>query len=227
MFSKQTFFLLSPDKAINANLEDNDERAEGDYVQGDDEGGYENADMGDGEYEEGGASNEAQLAPNQALVTLSYSLMSQIRQTARMEGVTVEDIIIELLSEGVTRRAFQDASRPAPSHLMTRTGYVAPDANGNVAQPSMSHHSYGNQQQQRRGGPQQNNRRNNNNNNYNKNFNGNGGGGFNRYPKKNNHQNNRNNNYRNDQQGYRDNNQGGGQPVDNGSGINKDEKNKP
>jgi len=48
--------------------------------------------------------------------------------------------LIELVAEGVARRVFEDAQRPAPSHLMTRTGYVAPDANGNVQQPQLSHH---------------------------------------------------------------------------------------
>ncbi|MFZ9519149.1 MAG: hypothetical protein ACO3A4_01605 [Silvanigrellaceae bacterium] len=93
---------------------------------------------------------------NQILLTLSYSLMNHVRQVARMEGVFPEDILIELIAEGVTRRAFEDAQRPAPSHLMTRTGYVAPDANGNVHQPQLSHHGMqGNQ----RGNHQGNNNR--------------------------------------------------------------------
>ena len=161
-------------------------------------------------------SGEFQLAANQILLTFSYSLVSQIRQTARMEGVTPEDIITELVAEGCTKRAFQDAQRPVPSHLMTRTGYVPPDPNGNVAQPSMSHHGQqaqgpgrGNQQ----GGQQNNQRRFNNNvpgNNFgNNNRGGNGGnGGGNRF-----------NNNRNGQgarppnqggQNFRGNNQGNG-----------------
>jgi len=83
---------------------------------------------------------EQYAGQNQIVLTLSYSLMNQVKQTARMEGVLPEDILIELIAEGVTRRAFEDAQRPAPSHLMTRTGYVAPDANGNVHQPQLSHH---------------------------------------------------------------------------------------
>jgi len=97
---------------------------------------------GDGYYEEDGYSGQeaGQYAQNQIVLTLSYSLMNQVRQTARMEGVLPEDILIELVAEGVARRVFEDAQRPAPSHLMTRTGYVAPDANGNVQQPQLSHH---------------------------------------------------------------------------------------
>lgn len=106
---------------------------------------------------------------NQILLTLSYSLMNQVKQVARMEGVFPEDILIELIAEGVTRRAFEDAQRPAPSHLMTRTGYVAPDANGNVQQPQMSHHSMQ--------GHQRGNHQGNNNRRYNQNGNQNGNRG--------------------------------------------------
>ena len=117
---------------------------------GDEEGYYD---------EDGYPSQESgQYSQNQIVLTMSYSLMNQVRQTARMEGVLPEDILIELIAEGVTRRAFEDAQRPAPSHLMTRTGYVAPDANGNVQQPQMSHHGM---QGNHRGGQngQNNNRR--------------------------------------------------------------------
>lgn len=115
------------------------------------------------QYDESGeyyGSDEASVAQNQIVVTLSYSLMNQVRQTARMEGVLPEDIIVELVAEGVTRRAFEDAQRPAPSHLMTRTGYVAPDANGNVMQPQLSHHGMqgNNRQNQNRRFNQNNNR---------------------------------------------------------------------
>lgn len=97
----------------------------------------------DGYYEgeiDSGAGEQYGQNQNQIMLTLSYSLMNHVRQVARMEGVFPEDILIELIAEGVTRRAFEDAQRPAPSHLMTRTGYVAPDANGNVQQPQLSHH---------------------------------------------------------------------------------------
>lgn len=115
---------------------------------------------------------------NQIMLTLSYSLMNHVRQVARMEGVFPEDILVELIAEGVTRRAFEDAQRPAPSHLMTRTGYVAPDANGNVQQPQLSHHGMqGNQRGHQQG--HNNNRRYNQNNNSNNNR-GNHFGGRNR-----------------------------------------------
>lgn len=77
--------------------------------------------------------------PNQLSFTLSYSLLSQLRQMARMEGVNIEDIVVELVAEGITKRAFEDAGRPAPSHLMTRTGYMPPDASHHL-QPTLSHH---------------------------------------------------------------------------------------
>lgn len=116
------------------------------------------------------SQEQGQYGQNQIVLTLSYSLMNQVRQTARMEGVLPEDILIELVAEGVTRRAFEDAQRPAPSHLMTRTGYVAPDANGNVHQPQLSHHGMqGNNRGNHNG---HNNRRFNNNNNRGNHFQG-------------------------------------------------------
>jgi hypothetical protein len=132
-------------------------------------------------------NSQEQLASNQQVVTLSYSLMSQLRQMARMEGVSPEDMIIELIAEGVTKRAFEDSKRPMPSHLMTRTGYVPPEANGNTnVQPHMSHHQMQNGQGNRNNN--NNGRRFGNNNNSNSNghffgnrqgHNGNGGSGGN------------------------------------------------
>lgn len=80
-------------------------------------------------------------APNQIMLTLSYSLMNHVRSVARQEGVSAEDILVELVAEGVTKRVFEERQRPEPSHFMTRTGYVPPEANGNVrVQPMLSHH---------------------------------------------------------------------------------------
>ena len=82
--SRQLFFVsFSPEKTATASVEDEES---GEYVEED-----EQYDEG---YEEGDEAGEpGQLAPNQAIVTFSYSLMSQLRQTARSEGVTVDDII--------------------------------------------------------------------------------------------------------------------------------------
>jgi hypothetical protein len=139
--------------------------------EGYDEAGYD-YEGEEGEYcgEEGcGDNNEAEgdegcegygepieLAPNQLILTISLSLLNQVRQVARAEGVSAQDFIHELIAEGVTRRAFEDANRPAPSHLMTRTGYVPPEADGYQA-PRMTHHygQGGNQQGNFRNGNQQ------------------------------------------------------------------------
>lgn len=148
----------------NQNSRNQDQNNDQDYS--DDVAAHEHAEQGDyyGEhYDEGSdfyGTSDASVGQNQIVVTLSYSLMNQVRQTARMEGVLPEDIIVELVAEGVTRRAFEDAQRPAPSHLMTRTGYVAPDANGNVLQPQLSHHGMqGNNRQNQNGRFNQNNNR--------------------------------------------------------------------
>jgi hypothetical protein len=81
-----------------------------------------------------------ELAPNQALITLSLSLMNQAKSLSRMEGISFEDMLIELLSEGIARRSFEDSHRQMPSHLMTRTGYLPPEATPQNSQPSLSHH---------------------------------------------------------------------------------------
>jgi hypothetical protein len=105
------------------------------------EGEYDEAYDGPDDYEQAGEDGAASgLAPNQIVVTLSLTLINQIRQVARMEGVAAEDFVHELVAEGVTRRAFEDATRAPPSHLMTHTGYVASDANGYQA-PKLSHHN--------------------------------------------------------------------------------------
>ncbi len=143
------------------------------------EEGYDNYE----EYEEEDCGEENAAAPgsNQMTVAFSYTLMNQVRQVARMEGVSPEDFVLELIAEGVTRRAFEDASRPTPSHLMTRTGYVPPEADGYQA-PKLSHHYNANGNQNYGNGNQR--RYNNNNgngNNNNRKFNRPGYQGGNRY----------------------------------------------
>ncbi len=138
-----------------------------DYEGGYDEG-YEGQDGCDQGYEEGLAGS---LGPNQMVLTLSLTLVNQIRQVARIEGVSAEDFVHELVAEGVTRRAFEDANRNPPSHLMTHTGYVASDAHGYQA-PKLSHHY--NQNRSQGGGNQ---RRFNNNQNRGGNYNNNGNNG--------------------------------------------------
>lgn len=145
---------------------------------------YDSEEGYDGEEEsyEDEAQNAIQLAPNQVCVTLSYTLMNQVKQMARMEGVSQQDMILELLAESLTRRSYEDASKPMPSHLMTRSGYMGPDANGN--QMTSHQQQYGNQQNGNRRQHNGNQRRNNFNGNgfHKNNFNGNNG---NRYNNKN------------------------------------------
>ena len=136
--------------------------------------------------------------------------MNQLKSLSRSEGITSHDLIIELLSEGITRRLFEDQSRPAPSHLMTRNGYV--HENSLTQQPIMSHHSSNNAQGNSRGQNQNNNSRqknsfhNNNNRNpnnsrNNNNFNRNNFQGHNsqRYNQPQQQRNSHNNNFNNGQ----------------------------
>jgi hypothetical protein len=88
-------------------------------------------------------SNAKDFSQNQVLVTLSWSLMNQLKQLSRSEGIDVEHLLSELIAEGVTKRAFEDQTKAPPSHLMTRNGYVHNTNDGNAAftQPQLSHHS--------------------------------------------------------------------------------------
>ncbi len=76
---------------------------------------------------------------NEFSFNLSRTLVRQLDNMAKYEGISALDLVIELVTEGVARRIAEDQSRPAPSHLMTRNGYVQDQAN---AQPTMSHHNF-------------------------------------------------------------------------------------
>lgn len=88
------------------------------------------------------------FSQNNISVSFSWSLMNQLRQMSKMEGISVEDLLVELVAEGVAKRVFEDQMRPTPSHLMTRTGYVHSDGTQAAPQPHLSHHSMNNRQQQ-------------------------------------------------------------------------------
>jgi len=75
----------------------------------------------------------SQNGENSLHLSMSYSLVNQIRQMARFEGISVHDLLHELIAEGMGRRQMED-SRGQPSHLMTRTGYVPPTENDTYQQ---------------------------------------------------------------------------------------------
>lgn len=153
------------------------------------------------------------LNPNQVNVTLSYSLMNKVKQMAQQECVSVEFLLTEYISEGVTRRVFEDQNKATPSHLQTRTGYIPPEAQ-QFQQPTLSHH-----QNMRRpsGHPNQNGGmgQSNGNTRYNPKYGnkGNGQGGYhagNRQNPNGNHQQNRKPNGNNPQRGMNHGNTQGG-----------------
>ena len=85
----------------------------------------------------GQAETPRDFSQNSVTLTVSWSLMNHLRSMARMEGISVEALLIELAAEGVAKRVFEDQNKPMPSHLMTRNGYVHDDD----PQPYMSHHA--------------------------------------------------------------------------------------
>lgn len=76
-------------------------------------------------------------------ITLSRSLAKQLHNLAKHEGIHAFDLILELVTEGIARRIAEDQTRQAPSHLLTRNGYVGGDHQQHT-QPSMSHHEFQN-----------------------------------------------------------------------------------
>lgn len=72
-------------------------------------------------------------------ITLSRSLARQLHNLAKNEGIHAFDLLLELVTEGIARRITEDQTRQAPSHLLTRNGYVVDHPN---TQPSMSHHEF-------------------------------------------------------------------------------------
>ncbi|APJ02484.1 hypothetical protein [Silvanigrella aquatica] len=100
------------------------------------------------EEEEHHSSEVRDFSQNNVALSFSWSLMNQLRQMSKMEGIAVEDLLVELVAEGVAKRVFEDQMRPAPSHLMTRTGYVHSDGTQAAPQPHLSHHMMNNNRQQ-------------------------------------------------------------------------------
>lgn len=109
----------------------------------------------------------SQNGENSLNLSMSYSLVNQIRQMARFEGISVHDLLHELIAEGMGRRQVEDA-RGQPSHLMTRTGYVPPGEHEIYQQ-----RNYYNNQNKTQNNPNYNNQ-NKNYNNQNKNYNNQG-----------------------------------------------------
>ena len=72
-------------------------------------------------------------------ISLSRTLTKQLQNLSKYEGIYPEELILELVTEGIARRVMEDQTRPVPSHLMTRNGYVQDQQN---VQPSMSHHGF-------------------------------------------------------------------------------------
>lgn len=92
-------------------------------------------------------SETRDFSQNHVALNFSWSLMNQLRQMSKMEGIAVEDLLVELVAEGVAKRVFEDQMRPTPSHLMTRTGYVHSDGTQAAPQPHLSHHMMNNNRQ--------------------------------------------------------------------------------
>lgn len=121
----------------------------GETEQGDSAGCAEHE---DGMYDESGY---IELSENEVVLRFSVTLMNKLKRAAADEGIEIDELAGELITEALSQRAILDAQRPGPSHLITRTGYVPPEAGPTLSQPMLSHHQNGNGNQRgqgRRGG---------------------------------------------------------------------------
>ena len=94
-------------------------------------------------------SQTESLAANQLFLKLSQSLSYKLKKIANTEGISVEELAKELISEGITQRVISEGNSSSPNHCLTRTGYVPPEIGGYKA-PQLSHHQDYNSQQQKR-----------------------------------------------------------------------------
>lgn len=141
-------------------------------------------------------------AANQVTLTLSLTLLSQLKNMSHREGLSLNEMASELLCESLVKRVFEEKGQGTPSHLMTRNGYLAePDGN---TQPQMSHHAANGNSQNWNGNFQQRQQKfhqNGNQRNFNGNYNNNGKGSKfhqksgNHKQHKNNFNNNKNNHF--------------------------------
>lgn len=115
----------------------------------------ESADGAEYEDEAYDESGYIELSENEVVLRFSVTLMNKLKRAASDEGIEIDELAGELITEALSQRAILDAQRPGPSHLITRTGYVPPEAGPTLSQPMLSHHqnNNGNQRGQgRRGG---------------------------------------------------------------------------
>jgi hypothetical protein len=109
-------------------------------------------DVGQGEGEEDSVhdadsyddSGFIELSENEVVLRFSITLMNKLKRAAADEGIEIDELAGELITEALSQRAILDAQRPGPSHLITRTGYVPPEAGPSLSQPVLSHHQNNN-----------------------------------------------------------------------------------
>jgi hypothetical protein len=142
------------------------------FLSNDEQDSQDSADYDQGT--EGSDEGYVELSENEVIIKFSATLMNKLKRSAFEEGIEIDELASELITEGLAQRSILDAQRGGPSHLMTRTGYLPPDANGNsISQPMLSHHQNGMAQGRNAG-----NRRNNNNNRRSNNRGSRGNGGM-------------------------------------------------
>ncbi len=83
---------------------------------------------------------------NKVNIKLSLTMMKKVLYLSQREGIEMEDMLIELVSESVTTRMIESQDKNAPNNLITRNGCVYNNnGNNNVQQIQMNYRSIGTQ----------------------------------------------------------------------------------
>ena len=83
---------------------------------------------------------------NKVNIKLSLTMMNKVRFLSQKEGIEMEDMLIELVSESVTTRMIEKEDKNLPNNLITRNGCIYNNnGNNNVQQIQMNYKSMGRQ----------------------------------------------------------------------------------
>ena len=61
---------------------------------------------------------------NNVSLNFSVSMMKSLNNLSEKEGIKIEELLIELITESIIKRTFEDKNRENANHLMTKNGIM-------------------------------------------------------------------------------------------------------
>lgn len=61
---------------------------------------------------------------NKVKIRLSVTMMKKIRYLSHIQGIDVNDLILDMLIENIHKRISKIQNKSMPSNLITRNGYI-------------------------------------------------------------------------------------------------------